>query len=74
MGSNRSLDTDKLLAALLNFHNTPDRDTGLSPAQVIFGRKIKDYLPIKPGQFIPFPPSNHRYRLRSLGEAVKIVV
>ena len=29
--------------------NTPDRDTGLSPSQIIFGRAVRKYFPIKPG-------------------------
>ena len=44
------LDTDKFLAAILMFRNTPDRDTNMSPAQVIFGRQVKDFLPIIPGK------------------------
>ena len=33
--------------------NTPDRDTELSPAQGIFGHPIRDFLPVKPGMYLP---------------------
>ena len=41
---NGSLDNDKLLRALLQLRNTPDPDCNLSPAQIIFGRPIRDSL------------------------------
>ena len=37
-----SLDNDKFLRAILQLRNTPDPDCQLSPAQIIFGRPIRD--------------------------------
>ena len=34
-----NLDNDKFARALLNYRNTPLKDIGLSPAQIIFARK-----------------------------------
>ena len=53
LGPGCSLDTDALGRALLAHRNTPDPLTGLSPAQIIFGRKLRDFNPCSPGKYKP---------------------
>ena len=48
-----TLDSDKFAAAMMTYRNTPCRDTKLSPAQIIFGHQLRDFIPVKPGQFKP---------------------
>ena len=48
-----SPDIDKITRALMQHRNTPDTEYGLSPAQLIYGRPIRDFLPIRPGEFSP---------------------
>ena len=48
-----SLDTDKLARALLAHRNTPCPITGLSPAQIVYGRVLRDFLPLQSGKFQP---------------------
>ena len=37
----------------MQHRNTPDPEYNLSAAQMVFGRPIRDFLPIKPGRFSP---------------------
>ena len=39
-----SLNTDKFLTAMLQLRNTPDPDCGVSPAEIVFGRQLRDNL------------------------------
>merc|ERR1712020_42908 len=45
-GPEGQVDNDKVTRALLNLRNTPDRDTGKSPAQLLLGRPLRDTLPL----------------------------
>ena len=43
-GPTGSLDHDKFVRAMLQLRNTPDPDCNISPAQIIFGRPLRDSL------------------------------
>ena len=53
--SHGSLNTNTLQQAILQYRNSPDPNTKLSPAQCVFGRPIKDFIPILPGRYKPHP-------------------
>ncbi len=59
-----SLDTNAFQQAILHYRNTPDPNTKLSPAQCVFGRPIKDLIPILPGRYIPHPTWHDTLALR----------
>ncbi len=52
-GPNGGLDVDAVQRAILQYRNTPDPTTRLSPAMVVFGRPIRDFIPILPGRYQP---------------------
>ena len=45
VGTDGQLDTERFLRALLIKRNTPDPSTKLSPAEIVFGRKLRDTMP-----------------------------
>ena len=45
IAANGSLDTDEMVRALLTLRNTPDAGCKLSPAEILFGRRLNDTLP-----------------------------
>ena len=53
MGPSGTLDCDNVAIALLNYRNTPDRDLGRSPAQVMFGRSLNDSIPMSKERLKP---------------------
>ena len=46
-------DWDKISRAVMQHRNTPLDGIQFSPAQLLFGRPIRDFQPIRPGQFRP---------------------
>ena len=52
-GPDGSIDVDAFQRAILQYRNTPDQHTKLSPAMIIFGRAIKDFIPVLPGKYRP---------------------
>ena len=53
LGPTGSLNTDRFARALLLHRNNPDPKTGVSPAQVLFGRELSDHLPARVDKYQP---------------------
>ena len=52
-GTSGDLNTDEFQRAILQYRNTPNQTTKLSPAICLFGRPIRDFIPILPGKYLP---------------------
>ena len=50
---NGSIHNDKFLRAVLQYRNTPHQDCRRSPAQMIFGRTLRDFVPGMPYKYSP---------------------
>ena len=44
-GQHGCLDSDRFARAMLQYRNTPLQDINLSPAQILLGRELRDFLP-----------------------------
>jgi hypothetical protein len=53
LGPGGSLNTDNFARALMAHRNSPDGESGLSPAQILFGRQLRDHLPALVSRYQP---------------------
>ena len=49
------LDNDKFTRAILQYRNTPEQSTGMSPAMGLFGHQLQDFLPLTRSTYKPSP-------------------
>ena len=52
-GPNGELEVAKFQQAVLQYRNTPDQDTKMSPTMIVFGRCVRDLIPVLPGKYTP---------------------
>ena len=51
--SSGDIDIPKFQRAMLQYRNTPASLDKHSPAEIVFGRQIRDFIPVKMGKYIP---------------------
>ena len=51
--NNGKVNNDKFLRAMLQYRNTPQPDTRLSPAQVVSGRYLRYFIPVIDDKYEP---------------------
>ena len=70
IGPDGSIDNDKFMRAAMQFRNTPMQDCRRSPAQMVFGRQLRDFLPSLLHKFAPAKDwvTTQEYRERTLAK------
>ena len=53
MNPDGTVNNDRFLRAMLQYRNTPQPDTRLSPAQVVYGRYMRDFIPVVNDKYEP---------------------
>ena len=51
--SSGEIDIPKFQRAMLQYRNTPSSIDKRSPAEIVFGHQIRDFIPVKLGKYIP---------------------
>lgn len=69
VGQDGNLNTDKMVRALLTQRNTPDPISKLSPAQILFGRALRDTLPYIKKDLISFENLQFQDQWRNLWQS-----
>ena len=76
-GPSGSLDVDSFHRTMLSYRNTPDPYTKVSPAMAVFGRQVRDRLPVLPGHYNPHNTGHelldHREHAAHHGDLVHVL-
>ena len=70
VGPGGNLDNDRFMRAVMQYRNTSMQDSRRSPAQMVFGRQMRDFLPALPHKYEPAKDWSvtQEYRERTLAK------
>ena len=70
VGRGGNLDNDRFMRAVMQYRNTSMQDSRRSPAQMVFGRQMRDFLPALPHKYEPAKDWSvtQEYRERTLAK------